>query len=267
VKHPRLVFTLLHSGGSYMLSRNFRLQTVGGLAWLREFYDFDSMACAIDELVVLDVGRTDRSMPDFCGHLRELTSRCFMPVSAGGGIRAIGDAEDLFRSGVDKIVVNTGLDTAPDLVKELVQRYGSQAVVGSIDFRTRFGSTETFVENGTRPTGTTLDEAAGAAVALGVGELYLTSIDKDGTGQGYEVDALRRVCQAVSIPVIASGGVGKFEHLLDGIVSIQVDGVSTANLFNFMGEGLADAREALVDSGLPLPFHRPFCKIEGVTER
>lgn len=255
MRRPRLVFTLLYNDGAYMLSRNFRLQAVGGLDWLRDFYDFDSMLCAIDELVVLDVSRAERDMAKFCHHVEELTSRCFMPVAAGGGIRDVGSAEMLLRAGVDKIVVNSLLESDPSRVCEIVQRFGSQAVVGSIDFAWREGAVRCFVDNGARDTGRTLDDAIQRAIETGVGELYLTSMERDGTGQGYDRMAIGGHCRAASVPVILSGGVGKPDHLLEGLLQLGADAVSTANLFNFMGEGLADARTELVDQGIPLPRH------------
>ena len=171
---------------------------------------------------------------------------------------SVDDAARLFRHGVDKIVVNTLLETAPGTVRDLVRKFGSQAVVGSIDFRHKDGKTESFTEGGTRSTGLDLEEACRRAVDLGVGELYLTSIDRDGTGQGYDLRAYGDLCRNLPVPVVVSGGVGRFDHLQQGIRDLGADAVSTANLFNFMGEGLADARQFLLEQGVELPRHKPF---------
>jgi cyclase len=129
VLKPRLLFTLLIQHGTYMLSRNFRLQNVGDLNWLKDYYDFDAIAFSIDELVVLNVDRGEKDVKDFARHLSELVTNCFVPLAAGGGIRSLADAFTLMNAGADKLVVNTALVRQPELVSELVTTFGSQCVV------------------------------------------------------------------------------------------------------------------------------------------
>lgn len=248
----RLIFALLWQNGKFCLSRNFKLQQAGDLAWIKKNYDFQVMAFSIDELMVLNVGRGEKSMATFAGQITELTRGCFVPLAAGGGIRSMDDALLLLRSGADKLVVNTALVRAPSLVESLAQRFGRQCVVASIDYRKSGERGEVFIENGTTATGWTVDEAVANAERLGAGEIYLTSMDQDGTGQGYDVAVLERVAGSARVPVIASGGVGKFEHLAGWLSQPNASGAATANIFNFLGEGLREARLHIEEQGVPL---------------
>ncbi len=248
----RLLFTLLLSQGNYMLSRNFRLQTVGDLKWLKEYYDFDAIAFSIDELVVLNVERGQKDVAAFAGHLSELVQNCFVPLAAGGGIRSLDDAFILLRAGADKLVVNTPLVKQPELVRELVKNFGSQCVVASIDYKRRGEHTEVFVADGSETTGWSVEQAVANAEELGAGEIYLTCMDLDGTGQGYDLHTIRAVSETARVPVIASGGVGKFDQLADGVAEAGVLAVSTAHLFNFMADGLIEARAHMKESGIEM---------------
>jgi cyclase len=175
-----------------------------------------------------------------------------MPIAAGGGIRSRDDAFALLGAGADKLVVNTPLFTSPGLVEELAATFGSQCLVGSIDYRRGPAGTTVYYGNGAVSAAMPVEEAVRLAEGLGVGEIYLTSIDKDGTGQGYDIEALRAVADSSSIPVIASGGVGDFDHFVAGMSLPNVNGASTANIFHFVGEGLREARDHLLGHGIEL---------------
>ncbi len=248
----RLIFTLLEQAGSYVLSRNFRLQSVGTLEWIREHYKFDAIASSIDELIVLNVQRGPKDVEAFAGRLRELAANCFMPIAAGGGIRSVEDAYRILDAGADKLVVNTPLVDLPDLVTVLARTFGIQAIVASIDYRRSHGKPEAFIDGGLRSAGVSPEEAVLRAQELGAGEIYLTSIDRDGTGQGYDLEMLQRVVGLAAVPVIASGGVGHFEHLVEGIETGNAAAVSTANLFNFIEDALTEARRHMRDRGITL---------------
>src|SRR5205085_6663953 len=173
----RLLFTLLMQKGTYMLSRNFRLQSVGDLGWIKEHYDFDAIAYSIDELVVLNGERGEKDVAGFCGNLAELVKGCFIPIAAGGGIRNLHDAFAILNAGADKLVVNTPLVKQPELVKSLVTNFGSQCVVASIDYKCAGDRTEVYIADGAENTGWTVDEAVANAERLGAGEIYLTSME------------------------------------------------------------------------------------------
>lgn len=235
-----------------MLSRNFRLQQVGNLQWLKDHYDFDAIAYSIDELIVLNVGREGKDADLFCQSLLELGKGCFIPIAAGGGIESFDDACKLFDAGADKLVINSALFKKPELVRELVRNYGGQSIVASLDYKVAGNEALVYIENGQLNTGARLEEAVEKVVALGVGEIYLTSIERDGTGQGYDLATLKKIAAISPVPIIASGGVGRDDHLVAGLDDVNVQAVSTANLFNFMEDGLTEARQYMKEQGVSL---------------
>jgi cyclase len=249
----RIIFTLLYGDGHYHLSRNFRLQRVGDLSWVKENYELDSIARSIDELVILDVSRETRDHAAFSMQIEQLGKNCFMPIAAGGGIQTLEHAFQLFQAGVDKLVLNTMFFSKPDFVKELVDLFGSQSIIASIDYRLMEDlSRRVFVKNGTEDVAMDLADAMLHVQSLGAGEIYLTSINNDGTGNGFDLDALRLGAEICSVPIIASGGADNHAHLIEGINTAGVSAVSTAHLFNFMSDGLYEARKQMVDSGVSL---------------
>jgi cyclase len=206
----------------------------------------------VDELVLLNVARGEKHMESFCQDVSKLSSFCFMPIAAGGGIQSLDDAYRLLDSGADKLIVNSALFTRPDLVRELVQVFGRQCIVASLDYKCTALGAEAILENGQRPSGLTLDQAIVLAEDSGAGELYVTSIDQDGTGQGYDLETVSWASRACRVPVIASGGVGDFRHFLEGLQIENVTGVSTANIFNFLGDGLTKARDFIQKNDVQL---------------
>ncbi len=248
----RLIFTLLFQNGSFMLSRNFSLQKVGDLNWVRENYDFDAIAYSIDELIILNVERDKKDLQKFSKVIEDIGKKYFMPIATGGGIRCIKDSNLLLRAGADKVVINTPIFTEPELVKELVKQFGSQCVVASIDYKNENGVRTVFIENGVRPIGMVAEKAAFLAQSLGVGEIYLTSMSNDGTGQGLDLDYVSKLGAMLSVPLIISGGAGNFEHLSAALKSRDISAVSTANLFNFMSDNLTEARHYIIEAGTSL---------------
>lgn len=238
-----------------MLSRNFRLQKVGDLDWLQTHYNFSQISFSIDELIVLDVSRGERNAEAFCTALKTLAEGCFVPVAAGGGVRTLEQARALLRSGADKVVVNTPVYESPDFIGELACEFGRQCVVAAMDVkRMPDGSYTVWVESGSR----CLEDPATAwlerVTQSPVGELYLNSIDRDGTGQGYDTQVLDLLPTDMPKPVILAGGVGNAAHLAEGLADRRVDAVATAHLFNFVGDGLKQARLSLIKGGVDLPI-------------
>jgi imidazole glycerol-phosphate synthase subunit HisF len=250
----RLIFSLLFDDGYYNLSRNFRLQRVGNLDWVLENYDFDSIARSIDELVILDVSRTERqNIETLSNELSRLGRNCFMPFAVGGGIRTLDHALKLFKAGADKVILNTAYFLNPDLVRELGRIVGVQSIVASLDYRLETdGERRVYINNGSEASRFPLMDAVRYVQDVGAGEIYLTSIDNDGTGKGFDLEALGMVAPSCSVPIIASGGAGNHMHFNEALKSGLVSAVSTANLFNFMGDGLADARLSLLEDGVDL---------------
>jgi imidazole glycerol-phosphate synthase subunit HisF len=251
----RLIFTLLYDAGQFMLSRNFRLQRVGNLKWLKTNYNFSHISFSIDELIVLDVSRKDRNTPVFCDALKALSEGCFVPIAAGGGVCTIEHARLLLRSGADKVVVNSALYENNDFISLLASEFGQQCVVASMDIkRTPEGMYEAMSECGSKQHAGTAAHWVEKVARNAVGEIYLNSIDQDGTGQGYHLQLLDLLPKNMSKPVILAGGVGNATHLAQGLTDPRVDAVATAHLFNFVGDGLKQARQSLISGGFDLPI-------------
>ena len=238
-----------------MLSRNFRLQKVGNLQWLKSNYNFSHISCSIDELVVLDVTRGQKHTEEFCAALKQLSDGCFVPMAAGGGVRTIDAARNLLRSGADKVVVNSALYEDNGFIQDLSSEFGQQCVVASMDIKSSAGSGfEAWSDCGNvcQP-GSAINWIKQVSESA-VGELYLNSMDRDGTGQGYDLRLLDLLPSNISKPVILAGGVGNSAHLAQGLAEPRVDAVATAHLFNFVGNGLKQARQTLISGGMDLPM-------------
>jgi imidazole glycerol-phosphate synthase subunit HisF len=236
-----------------MLSRNFRLQKVGSLNWLKKNYDFSHISFYIDELIVLDVSRGERSISRFSRALELLSEGCFVPIAAGGGIRTIEDASQLLRSGADKVVVNTPLFKDRLLLRSLVTNFGRQCVVGSVDLK-KFGENEyqIWINSGAELLSENPTDLFRTMLKDPPGEIYLNSIDQDGTGQGFDLTMLGQLPDQFPSPIILAGGAGNSKHLAEALIDLRVDAVATANLFNFVGDGLMKARKSVDASGIVL---------------
>jgi cyclase len=251
----RLIFTLLYNNNQFMLSRNFRLQKVGSLQWLQTNYNFSHISYSIDELIVLDVTRGEKKPEEFCAALQLLTEGCFVPIAAGGGVRTIEAARNLLRSGADKVVVNSILYEKNGFVGHLASEFGQQCVVASMDIKSApDGSYQAWSESGNKCLEGLAAKWIEQVAQDDVGELYLNSMDRDGTGQGYDLGLLDLLPANMSKPVILAGGVGNATHLAAGLAESRVDAVATAHLFNFVGDGLKQARQSLISSGVELPL-------------
>lgn len=246
----RLIFTLLYEKGSFVLSRNFRTQKIGDINWLGRNYNFAKVASHIDELIVINVSRDPGFDDHFRSTLTELLSGVFVPMTAGGGVRNLRDAESLFVAGADKILVNYAIHHDIDFVECLAEKYGQQAVVGSLDVRVIDGAHHVFSDKGSVPE--PLENYQGIVGAGHIGEVYLNSIDRDGTGNGMDVSILSALGDSSPIPVILAGGAGKPAHLSEAIASPAVNAVATANLLNFVGDGLRKTRVAIRNAGIDL---------------
>ena len=247
----RLIFTLIYSDGYFTQSRNFRLQKVGDIDWLKKNYDFKNTSNSIDELVILDASYKQKLSRKFLKDVEELAMDCFIPISVGGGINSIDKCKTLFSSGADKIVLNTVLQRDVDFVKDAISYYGSQSIIGSVDVKRKENEYLVFNNNGKTLVNFDFKKYLISLVEIGVGEIYLNSIDKDGTGFGFDLELIKSI-QNIDIPVIISGGAGNYLHFLEVFKLDKIFAVSTSNLFNFMGDGLSSAREKLLDEKIDL---------------
>ena len=248
----RLIFTLLFKENSFYLSRNFRLQKIGNIKWLSKNYNFSTIGSSVDELIILNVG-LDQSLEKFIDAVNEISKHCFAPIALGGQIRSLEDAEYLFCNGADKIVVNSILETDHNEVNTIISKYGSQSVIASVDYKVDDKNKAIpFISNGTVALDHPLKDYLNKIMSMNVGEIYINSIARDGTGNGYDFGTVEGLISEVDIPVILAGGAGNPNHLLEGLTKPNIDAVSTANLLNFVGDGLPKARNFLLDMGIPL---------------
>jgi cyclase len=245
----RIIFSLIYSDGFFNQSRNFRLQKVGDEKWLENNYKFSKIAHSLDELILIDASKSKKDIFKFSNIITKIVKNVFIPICAGGGIRNISDAALLFNSGADKIIINTIIYENPDLVKQLIKLYGSQSIVASIDYKKNENLNEVYVNNGNLKIDYTLEEYLDYVNLFEVGEIYLNSIDKDGTGFGYDFDVIKQLSKSINKPLIIAGGAGNENHLIEGLKLDDVSAVATANLFNFIGNGLPNARKKIIQSG------------------
>ena len=206
-----------------------------------------------DELVLLDVSAT----PEGRGHAVETVKRVrrvlSIPLTVGGGVRTLGDAQALLEAGADKVSINTQAVTNPELVRESATKFGSQCIVVAIDAKaTQPGRFEVFTHGGRTATGLDAVEWAKRMTTLGAGEILLTSMDRDGTRAGYNIPLTRAVANAVTVPVIASGGVGTLDHLVAGVRDGHASAVLAASIFHYGTHTVGDAKAALKAAGLPV---------------
>lgn len=208
-----------------------------------------------DELCFLDITASHEDRDIIFDVVSRTAEACFMPLTVGGGVRSVEDARALLLAGADKVAVNSAAVTRPELVREIAEKFGSQCVVASVDARASTSGDvrgwEIYTHGGRKPTGIDAVEHAIRLAELGAGELLVTSMDGDGTKNGYDVDLTRAIADAVSVPVIASGGVGQLDHLVEGVTRGHASAVLAASIFHFGEHTVAEAHAALRAAGLP----------------
>jgi cyclase len=208
-------------------------------------------AWAVDEIVLLDVSRTLKKRQKFYDAVDALSNKCFVPLTVGGWVTEVDEVRKLLRLGADKVAINTEAYRQPDLVTTCAGVFGSQCIVTSIDVKAHEdGRYEVCVDRGREPTGMTPEEWSRQCQDLGAGEIFLNCIDRDGFRQGYDIDLLRSVVDAVEIPVIAMGGVLEWQHLADGVLIGGADAVAAANIFHYTEHSTKKAKEYMRSKGI-----------------
>jgi cyclase len=206
-----------------------------------------------DELVFLDITASHEERAIMLDVVRRTAEGIYMPLTVGGGIRSIEDIRTLLRAGADKVSLNTAALERPELIRDAARRFGSQCIVVAIDAKREpgvQGSWGVYTHGGRRPTGRDAVRWACEVEALGAGEILLTSMDRDGTGDGYDLELTRAVSEATSVPVIASGGAGTLEHLRQGVVDGKADAVLVASMFHFGRHTISEAKAYLRERGV-----------------
>ncbi|MDP5277721.1 imidazole glycerol phosphate synthase subunit HisF [Sphingomonas sp. DG1-23] len=208
-------------------------------------------AAGADELCFLDITASHEARGTILDVVRRTAEVCFMPLTVGGGVRGVEDARALLLAGADKVAVNSAAVLRPEIVGEIAERMGSQCVVASVDARrVAEGRWEVFTHGGRRETGIDAVAHALRLAELGAGELLVTSMDRDGTRDGYDLELIRTIADRVTVPVVASGGVGNLGHLVAGIRDGHASAVLAASIFHFGEASIADAHAALAAAGI-----------------
>jgi imidazole glycerol-phosphate synthase subunit HisF len=248
VRSVRVIPCLDVDAGRVVKGVNFvGLRDAGDPVELAARYDAEGA----DELVFLDITASSDARDTMVDVARRTAENVFIPFTVGGGVRSVEDARQLLRAGAEKVSVNTAAIDRPELVAELATEFGAQCVVVAIDARRRAsGGFEVFTHGGRTPAGLDAIEWARRAANLGAGEILLTSMDRDGTKAGFDVELTRAVAEAVNVPIIASGGVGTLAHLVDGVLEGGADAVLAASIFHFGEHTIAEAKDELERAGV-----------------
>jgi len=209
-----------------------------------------------DELVVLDISASVQGRATFLDTIRRVAEQLNIPLTAGGGIRKMEEGRAVLRAGADKVTVNTAAVERPELISELSQQFGAQAVVLSLDVKRKGDSWEAYTRGGRTPTGLDAVKWATEAVSRGAGEILLTSIDRDGTCSGFDCEITAKIAQAVSVPVIASGGASTFEDFLAVFTEGRADAALAASIFHQETRSIAAMKKFLAERGVPIRMSR-----------
>lgn len=243
----RLIACLLWRDGAIVQSVNFNHTNIIGDA--QTAVDFFNV-WGVDEIVLLDVSRTEKAREEFRETVSTLSTNCFVPLTIGGWITSVEDVRELLAIGADKVAINTKAAIDPGFITEASVHFGSQCITVSIDVEETEGGYEVITDRGRSGTGMDPFTWSKRVENLGAGEIFLTSIDRDGTQTGYDLELVDGVARVVSIPVVASGGVGDWDHLVEGIFEGGVDAVSVANRLHHMQHSTKKAKDHMKSAGV-----------------
>ena len=246
----RIIPCLDVKDGRVVKGVNFvNLRDAGNPVEIARAYD----AAGADELCFLDITASHENRGIILDVVRATAEQCFMPLTVGGGVRSTDDIRKLLLAGADKVSINTAAVFNRDFVREAAEKFGSQCIVIAIDAKqTGPGKWEIFTHGGRKPTGIDAVAYAQEVVALGAGEILLTSMDRDGTGKGFDIALTRAIVDAVPVPVIASGGVGNLDHLVEGVREGGASAVLAASIFHFGTHTIGEAKAYMAEHGVPV---------------
>ncbi|HUS43477.1 MAG TPA: imidazole glycerol phosphate synthase subunit HisF [Ilumatobacteraceae bacterium] len=247
MKVARVIPCLDVTDGRVVKGTNFvDLRDAGDPVELAARYDLEGA----DELVFLDITASSDNRDTTVDMVRRVADEVYIPFTVGGGIRTLEDARRMLRAGADKVSVNTAAVERPELITEIATEFGAQCVVCAIDAKRSDDGWEVYLHGGRTPTGIDAARWAQEAVRRGAGEILLTSMDRDGTREGFDLDLTQAIVDAVTVPVIASGGVGSIDHLVEGVAVGRADAVLAASIFHFREHTVADAKAQMSAAGI-----------------
>lgn len=241
----RIIFTLLYGDGHFYLTRNFKLQKVGNIEWLIKNYNLIEISSYIDELIILNIWKKKENFENFCNVIKLISKNIFIPIAAGGGISCADDVKRLLRSGADKVVCNKLLRDNLNILRDIKNIIGQQSIIGSIDIKIKNNLLNVY-DSESEKCVCNLSDIFKNDINEVVGEYYVNSVDKDGTGQGFCKNILSKISDYTNNPIIIAGGAGNWMHLLEGLKEKKINAVATANLLNFIGNGLKNARKEII---------------------
>ncbi len=249
----RIIFTLLYSDGYFFQSRNFNIQKVGDVEWLLINYNFDNISYYIDELIILDISRGKKNRDSFLKNTNKLIKKCFIPITFGGGVSSLDIAKEYLSSGADKILINSSIYTNQEIINKISKIYGQQSIILNLDFKKIEHNYFLFRNNGQKKLEINLKEFILKLTKLSFGELMINSINNDGSGIGLDLNLIDLIPSEFSKPLIISGGIGNYKHIINGLKNSRVSAISSANLLNFLGNGLELTRDKLIKNNLNFP--------------
>lgn len=246
----RLIPSLIVRNGRIVQSRGFKhTQVIGNAYTAVDFFN----AWAVDEILILDISPERNFRTQFIEIVAGLSKRCFVPLTVGGWIQSKGDIREVLNAGADKVAINSQACLDPGFIIQAAETFGSQCIVIGIDVRGNSPDTyEVYAAHATRAMGRHPVSWAKEVERLGAGEIYLTSVDRDGSGKGYDLELTRSVTESVNIPVIVFGGVGNWQHMAEGIQVGKAEAVSAANIFHYTEHSTKKAKEYLIQAGIDM---------------
>ena len=252
--YKRIIFCLYFKDNSFYLSRNFSLQKVGNLEWLIKNFGFGETSNYIDELIIILVKQNpiQNDLDIFLKEVSNLKKKIFIPIILGGQLRDLKTIKRFFDSGADKILINTLAYNNNDFINQVAYFYGSQAVSIMIDYKKKEKEILLYSECGTKLENLKFENHLMNLNGANCGEIILNSIDNDGNGSGLDFPIMNNIDEKFDKPLLLMGGAGKPEHFYQGLSYEKVNGIITANLFNFLGSGLKDTRNYLINLGIRL---------------
>ena len=251
--NKRIIFALLYQDRNFFLSRNFNLQKVGNVDWLNENFGFNETCNFIDELIFIIIKKnpSKKDWKYFFEDIAKIKKNVFVPITIGGGIRNLSNASECFLNGADKILLNSCVHLN-NSIYDITEKYGNSAVTIMIDYMTRLDKSRIIMIESGKKQILTLQKFLKSNNKLPCAEVVINSMEQDGTGTGLDINVLEEIPKDFKRPILLMGGAGKPEHILNCLSNKNISGIVTANLFNFLGNGLEIARNHSINHGLKI---------------